>query len=149
MSKYKILKEYEQSLIKVSDILKTVGTTNNFQLEKLGKMLFGDLFLGVFTADQFPKYIKKEQMFIINTDPKSKPGVHWVSFIKSKNGKLYGYDSFNRDLHSLSPYFKHKQFINANSDVDEVYVAKNCGQLSLTWLICAHKYGPDKVMNII
>ena len=57
MSKYKILKEYEQSLIKVSDILKTVGTTNNFQLEKLGKILFGNLFLGVFTADQFPKYI--------------------------------------------------------------------------------------------
>ena len=88
-------------------------------------------------------------MFIINTDPKSKPGMHWVSFIKSHNGKLYGYDSYNRDLHTLSPYFKHIRFINANNDVEESMYAKNCGELCLAFLISANKYGPEKIMNII
>ena len=37
MNYYYILKEYEQNLMYIEDILKTSSTTNNFQLEKLCK----------------------------------------------------------------------------------------------------------------
>ena len=59
MNYYYILKEYEQNLLYIEDILKTSSTTNNFQLEKLCKKIFGDLFIGVFTADKYPKNISK------------------------------------------------------------------------------------------
>ena len=65
MNYYYILKEYEQNLVYIEDILKTSSTTNNFQLEKLCKKLFGDLFIGVFTADKYPKYISNGEMFFI------------------------------------------------------------------------------------
>ena len=52
---YYILKEYEHSLMYIEDVLKTSSTTNNIQLEKLCKNLFGDLFIGVFTADIYPQ----------------------------------------------------------------------------------------------
>ena len=65
MNYYYILKEYQQNLIHIEDILKTSSTTNNFQLEKLCKKLFGNLFLGVFT-DKYPKHISSGEMFIIN-----------------------------------------------------------------------------------
>ena len=45
MNYYYILKEYEQNLMYVEDILKTSSTTNNFQLEKLCKKIFGDFLL--------------------------------------------------------------------------------------------------------
>ena len=51
---YYILKEYEQNLMYIEDILKASSTTNNFQLEKLCKYLFDSLFLSVFTADKYP-----------------------------------------------------------------------------------------------
>ena len=54
MNYYYILKEYEQNLMYIEDILKTSSTTNNFQLEKLCKNIFGDSFIGVFTAENIP-----------------------------------------------------------------------------------------------
>ena len=76
----------------IEDILKTSSTTNNFQLEKLCKKLFGDLFIGVFTADKYPKYISNGEMFIINN--RKNKVEHWISVTKYNN-KMYAYDTFN------------------------------------------------------
>ena len=57
MSKYNILKEYEQVLMRVEDIL-GAGVTSNTQLDKLGNHLFGNQYLGTFSSDQFPIYIR-------------------------------------------------------------------------------------------
>ena len=60
MNYYYILKEYEQNLMYVEDILKTPSTTNNFQLEKYCKKLFG-----AFPADKYPKHISNYILNII------------------------------------------------------------------------------------
>ena len=73
MSKYIILKEYEQTLMYLQDIIGS-KTTNNVQLERIGKYIFGDKFIGVFSADQFPKYVRNGSMFILNVDDSSKAG---------------------------------------------------------------------------
>ena len=83
MNKYYTLKEYEQNLMYNEDILKTSSVTNNFQLEKLCKYLFDNLFLGVFTADKCPKYISKGEVFIINN--RKNKGEHWVAASKYNN----------------------------------------------------------------
>ena len=48
----------------------------NIELNRLGNAIFGDLFLGVFTSDQFPKYIRDGQMFIINNKSSKSEGEH-------------------------------------------------------------------------
>ena len=100
-----ILKEYEQNLMYIEDILKTSSTTNNFQLEKLCKNLFGNIFLGVYTADKYPKHISNGEMFIINN--RKNKGEHWISVTKYNN-KMYAYDTFNRNIHKVSIFWKNK-----------------------------------------
>ena len=93
-------------------------------------------------------------MFIINNkSSKQGKGEHWISFIKSSKNKdhksrLYGYDTYNRDIKKLNPYFKHKRFINANSDRDESFSEKDCGQRSLSFIVLFSKYG-DKCIGVI
>ena len=156
-TKYQILEEYNKNLMYIYDILKKSTTTNNIELNNICKELFGDYyFIGVKSSDEFPKYIKNGQMFIINNkSSKSKTnGEHWLAFIKSDKNKdhkprLYGYDSFNRDIHKLSPHFRHKRFVNANSNRDQSYYGEsNCGERAVSWLISFAKWG-EKVINII
>ena len=49
MSKYTILKTYEQTLMMVEDILGD-GITKNTQLDKLGFIIFGPDYLGTYTV---------------------------------------------------------------------------------------------------
>jgi hypothetical protein len=145
MNYYYILKEYEQNLMYIEDILKTSSTTNNFQLEKLCKKLFGDLFIGVFTADKYPKYISNGEMFIINN--RKNKGEHWISVIKYNN-KMYAYDTFNRNIHKVSIFWKNNNWISANKNRDQSYYEYDCGERCISWLISFHKHGP-RIINII
>ena len=109
-TKYDILKEYEDNLMLLEDLL-GCGSTNNIQLNTLCTSLFGKHFLGVFSSDEFPKKIKNNQLFIINTEPSNQKGLHWVAFFK-KNKRLFGYDTFNRDVKHLSNLWRN---INCNT----------------------------------
>ena len=142
---YYILKEYEHNLMYIEDVLKTSSTTNNIQLVNLCKNLFGDLFIGVFTADKYPKHISNGEMFIINN--RKNKGEHWVSVIKYNN-KMYAYDTFNRDIHKVSIFWKNNNWISANKNRDQSYYEYDCGERCISWLISFHKHGP-RIINII
>lgn len=78
------------------------GGTADFELEQM--MDKDPNFLGVISADEIPKLpLKKKLSFIINTDPRSKPGEHWTccridaTFDKS----ICFYDPFGEDPPSL------------------------------------------------
>jgi hypothetical protein len=146
MSKFQILKEYDYNLLLLKNILSD-GSTTNIQLNYIGNFLFGKLFLGVFSSNQFPKRIKNNEMFISNTSPSYSKGIHWVGFYQYNNN-LYAYDTFNRPVNSLSKYFKNKHIINANKSIDESINESNCGQRVMAWLISFHSY-KDKIINII
>ena len=147
MSKYQILKTYEQSLMKIEDLLGS-GITDNLQLTNLGMMLFGDDYLGTLTADKMPKRIKENQCFILNTDSSrssNKMG-HWCGFFKlngkTANSKLYYYDSYARSKEKLSKFWKNKRMYNANTtDRDQSYKESDCGSRSMAWLVVFRKYG--------
>ena len=149
MSKYQILKTYEQSLMKIEDLLGS-GITDNLQLTNLGMMLFGDDYLGTFTADKMPKRIKENQCFILNTDSSrssNKMG-HWCGFYKI-NGKLWFYDSYSRSKEKLSKFWKNKRMYNANTtDRDQSYTSSDCGSRSMAFLVVFRKYG-DKCVNVV
>ena len=149
MSKYKILKEYEQVLMMIEDIIGS-GTTDNEQLTKLGIYLFGSDYIGTFSSDEFPKNIKDGQCFILNTDSsksKNKTG-HWVGFYKL-NKKLWYYDSFARSREKLTKLWKNKKMYNAITiDRDQSFEESSCGSRSLAWLIVFRKYG-ERCLDII
>ena len=149
MDNYKILKEHENNMVALQDILGN-GSTDNTQLQSIGMFLFNSTqnkpFIGVFSSDKMPM-LKNNQMCILNTDNKS--GLHWCACYKYKN-KTYVYDSFDRDVKSLSKFWKHKHnWVNANKDRDQSYTEENCGERAICWLISAHNHSPKKIINII
>jgi hypothetical protein len=146
VSKYSVKKYFDDCLIKVENALKTDGLTNNIQLNKLGKKLFGDRYKGTVMSDQIPM-LKNGEMCIINTDPSSKKGMHWIA-LYSFNNRKYFYDSFGRDYKKLSPNFKHKRWVIVHDSVDEADSAKDCGQISMAFLMTFDKY-KIKCINII
>jgi hypothetical protein len=131
------------------DIENVIGirSTSNFKLKKYGKLIIGNQFRGVFSADS-NFHLRNGEMCIINTDDSKHNGTHWLSLIKFHD-KIYCYDSFNRNYRKLSPYFANKKWIVANSFIDEAYPEANCGQRALAWLILANTYSPKIIMEII
>jgi hypothetical protein len=148
MSKFEILRNYEENLINIENIIGSTDTTNN-TLDNLGNYLFGDQYLGTYSSNDYPKRVKNNECFIVNTDPNYKSGIHWCGVYKYKN-KFYVYDSFDRNIHKLSRFWKNKKnWISANKYVNQSYNEYNCGSRSMAWLISSSKYTPKKIMNII
>ena len=145
MGKYEILKSFDNTLMQIEDILGD-KTTNNLQLFKLGKMLFGDRFVNVFCSDDNIT-LKNNEMCVINTDPHNKPGLHWLALYKYRN-VYYVFDSFGRDVKTLSKYFKYKKWCNIEFNRIESYKSSSCGELCLTWLLIFDKY-KLKIINVI
>ena len=68
---------------------------DNFQLDKLGKELFGTKYLGTFPQDQLPNRVG---YMIVNVDTSKRintPSAHWVAIVQIPTN-LYVYDSFGR-----------------------------------------------------
>ena len=61
-------------------------------------------YLGTFSRDTLPRSIKNNFLFIVNTDPSTKPGEHWVAISKNSDGTGEYFDSYG-----LPPL--HKEFI--------------------------------------
>ena len=141
-NKYKILKEYENNLMILNDLL-GVKSTNSDEINNICKYLF-DNFKGVFASDQIPRLYNNE-CCIVNVDDSTKRGSHWCSIYVYKN-KHYIYDSYNRNIKLLFP--KLKNYVNANTDRDQSFKEEDCGPRSICWLISFSKY-KDKIINVI
>ena len=135
--KYEILKTFDEALEHVEDII-GANETNNQQLERLCRRLFGCDFLGVFPANKWPKLILNNQMFIINNKSDRSPGEHWIACVKYNN-RMYAFDSFGRNVHKLSPYWKNKVIINANHERLQSYKELNCGARAIAFLVTFKK----------
>ena len=141
--KYQILNDFDECLIRIEDILGD-KTTTNIQLLKLGKMLFGDSFKDVYKSDDNIR-LKNNQCCIINTD--NGVGVHWLGIYKYRD-HYYVFDSFGRDVKTLSKYFKFKKWINVEHTRRESFKQSNCGPLSLTFCLIFNRY-KNKCIDII
>ena len=57
------------------------------------KRRWGDRFHGVFSCDELPAI---PSLMVCNTDPKSKPGTHWIAIGADTYGRGEYFDSFGR-----------------------------------------------------
>ncbi len=139
-------KEYRRILNRIE---KKYGNneTTNIQLNKIGKRMFGNKFIGSYPSDKIPVMLPNEYA-IVNLDDSSKGGSHWVGLVKSPNNKYsYIYDSFGRSTYKIIPslvgsgrgIIKETER-DAEQDLNGI-VESNCGQRCLSWLNIYNKYG--------
>lgn len=140
--KYKAEKLYNNYLKKMIRIVGNKITYSN-DLEKIGKRIFGNKFIGVFTCDRIPDYIKKNDMAIINLDNSSQSGSHWVAICKDTKDNIWVYDSFGRKTYNILPsiYGNKRKIKTTERDAEQNKEETNCGARCLAFLKVFNKYG--------
>lgn len=99
--------------------------------------------VGIFASDQIPKNVRELTGFIVNTDPISKPGQHWIAFYVNKQRELECFDSYGNSSDLYSSSIKHfirrydkVTFNNKRLQGDKTSV---CGQYCVFFLWCRIK----------
>lgn len=71
-----------------------------------------NIYLGSFARNELPTKPKHPSCFILNTDPRNKPGKHWLAFYYNQNGDCDFFDSYGK-----SPeYFNLEEYISKTSN---------------------------------
>ncbi len=122
--------------------------TDSDKLNLIGKRLFSNKFVGVFSKDKIPR-MKSGQYAIINLDDSGQPGSHWVSLVKSRK-KYVIYDSFGRNTTNILPNFQkgYGKIMNTENDVEQSRAEENCGQRSLASLCVYDNFGYSGLRHI-
>lgn len=132
---------YDKILSQLESIIGNETTWSN-DLTELGKVLLGDKFIGVFSADNIPQEIYKRDVYaLVNLDDSDEPGSHWIA-LASVDGVVHVYDSFGRMTSKILPSLK-GGFIDADEDAEQHIKETNCGQRSLSWLVLFDTQGRD------
>ena len=73
-------------------------------------------FIGVFASDQLPKDMSSFPAFmVVNTDPHTQPGTHWVAFYAPNENTLEFFDSYGQHPEFYGKNFK--DFVNPFSSL--------------------------------
>lgn len=119
------------------------GITYADDLTTLGMTLFGSLFKGVYSADTIPK-LNKGEFIIVNNEPKSKSGEHWLLAVKTHSNKVYLYDSFGRKHYRILPTLNQSgngAVIDTENDPEQQMIQEDCGQRCLAAAMVYHNLG--------
>ena len=109
---------------------------NTVQINK--SFLKNKFFKGVFPCDCLPmREYKLPYAMVINTDPASKPGTHWVALFVDRSNHAEFFDSFGRPLtNKLIVDFIDDQCSSAcwNAICIQSEHSEKCGQFSLGFI---------------
>ena len=79
------------------------------QIEKRAHLngMLSTIWLGVFPADRLPSRITQfPRGLVANTDPSTKPGMHWVAMYFPDTSTSEFFDSYGFHLHFIHPILK-------------------------------------------
>jgi len=114
-------------------------TTQLNYLARQDEML-APIFVGVFAADELPSNPKKRlpQAYIVNTDPRTKPGTHWIA-IYTERGQCELMDSYGIPYHWYQSPFQHWidthwEKVRSNAMKLQTIQSNSCGQSALMYL---------------
>lgn len=125
---------YKRALAQVQKVMGK-GETDSEQLERMGKYLFEDKWMGVFARDTInPR--GEEGYYIVNLDTSRQPGSHWTA-LAVRGPVIYYFDSFARRQSSTLKMTDPNHIIVSESNPDTLQKEneENCGQRSLAWLM--------------
>lgn len=135
----------------LESIVRYIGntTTKASDLLSFGKRLFGDKFIGVFSADTIPK-MSPNTYAIVNLDNSKEPGSHWIALVKTKN-EIIVYDSYGRRTTSILPSLYQTGngvVIESENDAEQTKKEKNCGARVLAALLIYDQYGKSALLKL-
>lgn len=93
--------------------------------------------IGVYASDCLPRKIAPSTALIVNTDPHTKRGTHWVALYLDGNGYLEYFDSFGQPPFVLDHirFIRRNSFLyRFNSKVLQNYDSDLCGHYCLGYL---------------
>lgn len=116
-------------------------TTYMNDLEKIGKKMLGQKFIGVYPSDKIPT-LKNNEYAILNLDKSNESGSHWTAIAKKAN-KTHFYDSFGRKDNIIKSLKKsgNGKIINTDNDAEQKIEELNCGARSIAWILFFDKWG--------
>jgi hypothetical protein len=125
---------------------------NNTEIDTFAKSTFGTRYKGSFAQDE--KFELKSGFYIINTDIRTGPGIHWISLVLTPK-TAFIYDSFARSSKSIVSHLV-KRLTKANrkivcsdrTDKEQRDIEIVCGHLSLAFLAVAKDLGIRAAIKI-
>ena len=106
-------------------------------------------FGGVVALDQLPKVIKKPSMFIVNTDPSSLPGRHWLVVFFTRinehfdSAGFYPIKPIEAELIAHGPRFQY------NNTRVQAFHSETCGLFCLFYCYFRSRgYSFSQIMNM-
>jgi len=125
---------------------------DNVEIDTLAQSKLGTRYKGGYAQDSI--FELKSGFYIINTDLKTGPGIHWISLIITPK-TAYIYDSFARDPKKLVPHLvkrltkaKRKIVCSDRSDKEQRNIEITCGHISCVWLTVAKDLGVRAAIQI-
>lgn len=120
------LRQLNMNSIQISKALKKDPVTRRF-------------FIGVFSCDQLPQKLYKYPMcLIVNTDPYSKPGKHWLAMYIPSPATLEFFDSYGHPPSyfkgPISRFSSRFQYMNYNDVPLQSEFSAVCGQYCIYFL---------------
>lgn len=104
--------------------------------------IFINNYIGTYPRDKIPN-LKNGESCIINYDPSTKNGSHWIALYKQKD--IFLYDSFGRSR--LLPELNYKEALDYDAEQSSYYML-DCGQRCITWLLFVEIYGINTALLI-
>ena len=98
----------------------------------------GPLVLGVFASDQLPADVPRPCCLVVNTDPASKPGEHWVAIFINSSGILDYFDSYglSPQVPSIIKWISENSVAHSvNKECVQSYMTATCGQHCIFFLL--------------
>ncbi len=125
---------------------------DNFEIDTLCNTLFGIKYKGSYAVND--KYELKQGYYVINTDLKKGPGIHWIALVLTKK-TAFIFDSFARNPTKLVSYLTKRlklakyKIINSDlKDKEQGNLQMICGQLCIAWLAVVNKLGVKMAIKI-
>ena len=123
------------------------------QIEKRAHLdgMLSTIWLGVFSADRLPSRITQfPRWLVVNTDPSTKPGMHWVAMYFPDASTSKFFDSYGFPPSFCSPHFEKllgKFSIQKRNTNDlQILTSNVCGYYALNYVYLRNR---GKTMNQI
>ena len=105
--------------------------------------------LGVFARDELPEFTREIRPWclILNTDPKDKPGTHWLALYAPLASRfelfdLFGFSPIMYRLDVLDPLHSSYSFQSPSTSV--------CGQYCIVYIyLCSHNYSLYDIVDVL
>jgi hypothetical protein len=126
-------------------VLPKLGSNTTYAnvLQNVAYKKLGIHFKGVYASDQIPVLNDLHKYAILNLDKSTQSGSHWIA-VAYEDNKIYVFDSFGRQsikiIPSIYKSYSANKIIDTDHDAEQTEDEKNCGALSLTWLLFFDKW---------